>query len=110
MGPRLAAAMGKAGLVWGALFIGAGALLASDVLPGTATGPRIGMTAMLLMLGITVLGIAIAPWVAKPDSNGTCPVGWSCGDCGTFNMKRRKNCRSCKAAPTVAGTEHFGEA
>ncbi len=72
------------------------------IMPGAATGPRIGVTVFLAALGLTVLTVGNVEWYLRRttkarDYQGTCPVGESCTGCGAFNYKPRQICRSCKA-------------
>jgi len=92
-------------IAWGALFATAGAVVAGGWMPGSsswATGPRIGIATLLIVLGLTVVGFAAAPWVLRKttrpaDYQGGCPVGATCA-CGHFNFKPRKSCKQCGMA------------
>lgn len=91
---------GKA-VFWGLAFVGAAVLLGTGtVASGAAQGPRVGMTVMLAVLGVTVFAVGNVEWflrrTARPgDYRSTCPVGQSCPACGAFNYKPRPDCRSC---------------
>ncbi|MGB0653666.1 MAG: hypothetical protein ACPGQL_10755 [Thermoplasmatota archaeon] len=104
-------------LFWGFLFILLGVLFATGLVPaadGWGTGPRVGLSAGLIMLGLTLALAANAEWFLRKttrpeDYKGTCPVGSSCGQCGAFNYKPRTTCRSCSADLAAVGSETFGE-
>jgi hypothetical protein len=89
-------------MLWGAAFVAAGACIAASVIPGSeswATGPRIGIASVLLLLGFFMI---VGPWIAfavrrasaKEGGGGNCPVGTTCG-CGHFNFKPRAMCKQC---------------
>jgi len=114
-GAAVAADVNVRAIVWGLGMVALGIVLATDLVPGSArmaTGPRIGIIALLITLGVTTLLIANAAWVLRrttrpEDYEGGCPVGASCGKCGAFNLKPRTSCRSCGVDLAVAGSETF---
>jgi hypothetical protein len=91
-------------LGWSLAFTAAGVVAAAGWFPGAdavATGPRVGLAVLLLMLGI-VLAIgsfagALRMRSERHDLKGGCPVGAKCA-CGHFNFKPRVTCRQCGAA------------
>lgn len=105
--PQKAAALGTAvalrRVVTTPVLLLAGLALLLRWLPGThgmATGPRIGMGILFVTLSVVVFAIAnVETFLRKTtrpaDYEGGCPVGESCADCGSFNMKPRQACRSC---------------
>lgn len=104
-------------MAWGTGMVAAGILLATDVLPGTAmaTGPRVGMVALLVTFGVTLILVANAAWILRrttrpEDHQGGCPVGSSCGDCGAFNLKPRTVCRVCGVGLEAAVGQREAEA
>lgn len=89
--------MNRRSLIWGLIFLGLAAFLATSA---NGSAPRIGMAVMSGMFGITLILMANAAWFLRRTTNpedykGTCPVGESCKSCGAFNYKPRKTCRSC---------------
>lgn len=93
--------MNGRGVFWSVALVAAAVLLGTGtVAPGAATGPRVGVTAFLAVLGLTVFAVGNVEWflrrTARPgDYAGTCPVGQSCPACGAFNYKPRRDCRGC---------------
>lgn len=92
--------MNGSSLAWGALFLALAVVVA--LLPGAASAPRVGVVALLAMLGLTVAFVGNASWLLRrttrpEDYRGTCPVGASCPACGAFNLKPRTTCRACHA-------------
>ncbi|MEA3190481.1 MAG: hypothetical protein QOD77_1063 [Thermoplasmata archaeon] len=92
-------------LVWGLAWLVAGLAVAFGWVPGAdgwAQGPRYGIAALLLVLGVVLIVGANAAWTlrrtAREDgAGGGCPVGATCA-CGHFNLKPRRACKACGAA------------
>ncbi len=95
--------MNRKAILWAITLATAATLVETGTILGNSQpGPRIGITAFLAVLALTVLTVGNVEWylrrTTKPaDYQGTCPVGESCEDCGAFNYKPRQICRSCKA-------------
>jgi len=95
-------------LLWGLAFVAAGATVALGGIPGSqawATGPRIGVATLLIVLGLLSFGFALGPWIARrtarPENQGICPVGATC-ECGQFNFKPKRSCKACGKATLYA--------
>jgi hypothetical protein len=89
--------------VLGVLFIVAGAVVAAGAFSRVASGPRVGISTALIVIGALVVAVPLSVWVLRKttrpeDYVGNCPVGRVCPACDAFNMNPRTTCRACGAA------------